>query len=161
MTFLKKVITAAAILGFFVSCGSDKEETPVAAPQVQAVKKEGSDNAHDIILSQDWFEVPHMLSVAVISGAPSPTGSALANKIVTFKKTNDTVLMFESLKGRLISDSVETEDFMLAFPILETTDAGVKIDFEKGLNLIFQKRRLRSFRLYGVNECELIKVSFW
>ena len=99
-------------------------------------------------LKKEAFGQNFLLNTSAISGPPSPTGRAFANKIVYFKKRGTTVgLFFENLQGQLSvsRNSLETEVLLAEFPILKTNkNDSVLIDFNKGMKLFYVKDGMRA-----------------
>ena len=50
--------------------------------------------------------------------------------------------MFESLDGKLSTDSVETRVLLAEFPITKEQNGYITFDFKKGMKLVFQKRSM-------------------
>ncbi|MFT6071198.1 MAG: hypothetical protein ACJAT2_001470 [Bacteriovoracaceae bacterium] len=155
------VIMLSAALGLS-ACGEKKVETRI----VEVVKPLSKDNpiikgekvaptaseksnfkeltenprsVYQITLKEEALKQTFLLSVAEISGPPTPTGRALANKIVFFEKKGGSLFMFESLDGKLSTDSVETRVLLAEFPIVKDQNGYVTFDFKKGIKLVFQK----------------------
>lgn len=98
-------------------------------------------------LKKEAFGQNFLLNTSAISGPPSPTGRAFANKIVYFKKRGTTVGLFENLQGQLSvsRNSLETEVLLAEFPILKTNkNDSVLIDFNKGMKLFYDKDGMRA-----------------
>lgn len=83
-------------------------------------------------------------SVATIDAPPAPTGSALANKVISFEKRGEKLAMFESLQGKVSTNNVATKVLLAQFPILTSTDEWITFDLGAGLDLVYQKRSLQA-----------------
>ncbi len=83
-------------------------------------------------------------SVAAIDAPPAPTGSALANKVVSFEVRGQKLAMFESLQGKVATSNVATKVLLAQFPIIESTDEWITFDLGAGLDLVYQKRSLQA-----------------
>lgn len=104
--------------------------------------KELTDNprsVYQITLKEEALKQTFLLTVAEVSGPPTPTGHALANKIVFFEKKGGSLFMFESLDGKLSTDSVETRVLLAEFPVVKDQNGYVTFDFKKGIKLVFEK----------------------
>ncbi len=83
-------------------------------------------------------------SVAEIDAPPAPTGSALANKVVSFERRGEKLAMFESLQGKVATNNVSTKVLLAQFPILKSDDEWITFDLGAGLDLVYQKRSLQA-----------------
>jgi len=104
--------------------------------------KENPRAVYQITLAESALKQTFLLTVAEVSGPPTPTGHALANKIVFFEKKGGSLFMFESLDGKLSSSSVETRVLLAEFPIVKEANGRVTFDFKKGMKLVFEKRSM-------------------
>lgn len=137
---LSKVLSFAAIL-LIVGCGKTEEKTIVLseANPILGGKKSVDEKGYNMVLKLDAFDQLYLMTVAEIDGAPAPAGSAKANKIVFFEKKDNSVYMFESLNGKLASNSVPTKALLTEFPIISQNNEEIEIDFKKGMTVIFEK----------------------
>lgn len=88
-----------------------------------------------------------LFTVSQIDGAPAPKGHSFASKIVTFKKRNQKLHLYESLAGQLASDDVSTKKLLASFDVVKTLDLSpyglsnyVFFNFNSGMKLFFMKR---------------------
>lgn len=100
-----------------------------------------------------------MMSVADISAPPAPTGQALANKVVSFERRAEKLYMFESLAGKLATDTVKTKVLLAEFPILESDNEWITFDLKSGLDLVYQKRSLQAGEDRSNNEDEVLRLT--
>lgn len=74
----------------------------------------------------------------------SPTGHSLKGRIVRFQAFADRVVMLESPQGHSIADNGESNILLAEFPIVQTDNDGVVIDFARGMNSVFTMRNVHS-----------------
>lgn len=152
-----KALGAILLAIFIASCGSDSASNSKTKPLSEDNKildgvATTAANHFGLVdfklkLKEEAFEQDFLLNTSAISGPPSPSGSAYANKIVYFKKRGGTVGMFENLAGKLsvARTSLETEVLLAEFPILNNYEGGaVLIDFNKGMKLFYSKDGMRA-----------------
>jgi hypothetical protein len=152
-----KTIGLILLAIFIASCGSDSAPNKKLKPLSEDNKiMDGfattAANHFGLVdfklkLKPEAFEQNFLLNTSAISGPPSPSGSAYANKIVYFKKRGGTVGMFENQQGKLsvARSSLETEVLVAEFPILNNYQGGsVLIDFNKGMKLFYSKDGMRA-----------------
>lgn len=156
-TKIVPVLLLTATLGLS-ACGGKKENQNVvealsqnnpiiAGAQVSPSDSEKSNfkelrnnrAVYQITLQDAALEQTFLLTAAHVSGAPTPTGRSMANKIVFFEKKGGSLFMFESLDGKLSTDSVETRVLLAEFPITREQNGYTTFDFKKGMKLVFQK----------------------
>lgn len=151
------VTICLSILTILSGCGSDNAgKSPVKPlseknPIIQGVPTVAAEHFglvdYKLQLKEQAFEQTFLLNTSVISGPPSPTGSAFANKLVYFKRRGGSVGLFESLDGKLsvARTSLATEVLLAEFPILNNfQDGSVLIDFNKGMKLFYRKDGMRA-----------------
>jgi len=92
---------------------------------------------YNIVISNEAIGKMFLLSAAVIQGAPTPSGNALANKIVYFEKQGNQLSLFESLNGKLSTNSIKTKKLLANFNIVNSDNNSIEIDFQRGMNNLF------------------------
>ena len=143
-----KTITLMACLIFFTASGQKEATVTALSDKNQIIKGESvkdelrNRNEYQISLTQEALKQTFLFTVAEISSAPTPTGHAMANKIVFFEKKANSIFMFESLTGKLSTNSVETKVLLAEFPITKETKKKVQFDFKSGMKLFFEKRSM-------------------
>ena len=95
------------------------------------------DEKYQIAIAKESLGTMLLLKTAHISNIPTPTGSALANKIIYFEKRIDHLYMFESTDGKVSSISVPTKILLAKFKIKKETEDFITFNFEEGMNLSF------------------------
>jgi hypothetical protein len=85
-----------------------------------------------------------LMTTAGISVLPSPTGNALASKVVYFERRDSSLYLFEVLDGKLNTESLDTKRFLVEFPIIAEDENSLTINFKKGMNTIFYRRGMYS-----------------
>lgn len=83
-------------------------------------------------------------SVAEIDAPPAPTGSALANKVVSFELRGEKLAMFENLQGKVATNNVATKVLLAQFPVLSSDEEWITFDLGAGLDFVYQKRSLQA-----------------
>jgi hypothetical protein len=80
-----------------------------------------------------------LLTAAGITVLPSPTGQAMASKVVFFERRGSSLYLFEVLDGKLTTTSLDTKKFLSEFPIVSEDENSLTVDFKKGMSTIFYK----------------------
>jgi len=80
-----------------------------------------------------------LMTAAGITVVPSPTGQAMASKVVFFERRGGSLFLFEVLDGKLTTNSLDTKKFLTEFPIVSEDENSLTVDFKKGMSTIFYK----------------------
>ncbi|MBT5094315.1 MAG: hypothetical protein HOM21_08740 [Halobacteriovoraceae bacterium] len=120
-----------------MACGSNNNES------LKTMRPDAfSEDKAQLGLPQTVSGKLFLLGVATIDGAPTPAGSGLANKLVFFEKKKHIVYMFESLDGKLSTDSIKTKKLLAEFPVIRSIGGVDQIDFKRGMKLFFNLRSM-------------------
>jgi len=139
------LLLSAAIL---FSCGK-KETVLVPLSESNAIitgsiDKSSEKTSYHLSFKREALEQLFLMTMAEIEGAPTPTGSAWAPKIVFFEIKGNSMFMFESLDGKLSTNTIQTRALLAEFPIVSQTFDSVTVDFKTGMNHLFYKRSMYS-----------------
>lgn len=105
-------------------------------PSSIALKRSGDAN---IAIPTAAFGQEYMMSTSVIPQAGSVTGRGLLGRIVLFEKYDDSVDMYESTEGQVVTEDLPARRLLATFPILSEDEGSVVIDFNQGMRrLLYQ-----------------------
>ena len=88
-------------------------------------------------IPRDSFGQKFLMSISVIPQSAAATSTGLAGKIVTFELFADGVDLFEDPEGLVVTDELPARRLVASFPIVEETEEGVTVDFNKGMRRAF------------------------
>lgn len=108
-------------------------EVSVAKP----IKETSDQTDYVITIKKELLKKDLMLNVAYAGMAPEGSGEALASKLVFFEKQGDQLVLFESMKGKVTTDSIPSYKLLVEFPITKETPEGYEIDFKKGFDRLY------------------------
>jgi len=101
-----------------------------------ALKKSGDAK---IAIPNSAFGQEYMLSTSLIPQAGAVTGRGLLGRIVMFEKYHDSVDMYESTKGQVVTEDLPARRLLATFPILSEEGGSAVIDFNQGMRrLLYQ-----------------------
>ncbi len=85
------------------------------------------------------FGQEYMMSTSLIPQAGSVTGTGLLGRIVLFEKFDDSVDMYESTKGQVVTEDLPARRLLATFQIVSENADFVVIDFNQGMRrLLYQ-----------------------
>ncbi|HCR30179.1 MAG TPA: hypothetical protein DIV79_09205 [Opitutae bacterium] len=85
------------------------------------------------------FGQGYMMSTSLIPQAGSVTGTGLLGRIVLFEKFDDSVDMYESTKGQVVTEDLPARRLLATFQIVSENADFVVIDFNQGMRrLLYQ-----------------------
>lgn len=148
MKFSNTLLVISMLAMTLLACGQKETEIPVAPLSEQnaiisgSIDKSSPKTNYHISFKREALAQLFLLTMAEIEGAPTPTGSAWAPKIVFFEIKGNSLFMFESLDGKLSTNSIRTRSLLAEFPIVSQDFEGVTVDFKTGMNLLFYKRSM-------------------
>lgn len=148
MKFTKYLAVMAILATSLLACG--KKEVIVEplseknAIITGSIDKSAKQTNYHLTFKRPALSQLFLLTMAEIEGAPTPTGSAWAPKIVFFEIKGNSMFMFESLDGKLSTNSIRTRSLLAEFPIVSQDFDSVTVDFKSGMNLLFYKRSMFS-----------------
>ena len=95
-----------------------------------ALKKSGDAK---IAIPLPFFGQEYMMSTSLIPQAGSLTGRGLMGRIVLFEKFDDSVDMYESTKGQIVTEDLPARRLLATFKIVSEDADAVVIDFNQGI----------------------------
>ena len=105
-------------------------------PSSIALKKSGDAK---IAIPFAAFGQEYMMSTSLIPQAGSVTGRGLLGRIVLFEKFDDSVDMYESTKGQVVTEDLPARRLLATFQIVSEDADAVVIDFNQGMRrLLYQ-----------------------
>ena len=107
--------------------------------KVYSTDKSGQANYNITFNKEQALHHKLLLTAAGITIIPSPTGQAMASKVVYFERRGQSLYLFEVLDGKLTTTSLDTKKFLAEFPIVSENEKTLTIDFKKGMSTIFYK----------------------
>ncbi len=142
-----KNIILLSMLALLFSCAEKTKNKSTKKYLLQGVKKEKAqankltNQGHNLSLKKEALDNQlFLMGVAYIGGAPAPTGYAMANKLVYFKRNGNSLYLFESLEGKRDTDDVKTALLLAKFPIIHDQENNLVFDFDNGMKYLFEKR---------------------
>lgn len=102
-----------------------------AAPPLSAAPN------HQVLIPNRSFGKEYIMSGSMIPQAQAATSTGLAGKIVRFEQFHDGVDLYESIEGMVVTKDLPARRLITTFPIVKKTDAGVIIDFNAGMDRVF------------------------
>ena len=85
------------------------------------------------------FGQEYMMSTSLIPQAGSVTGRGLLGRIVLFERFDDSVDMYESTKGQVVTEDLPARRLLATFKIVSEDADAVVIDFNQGMRrLLYQ-----------------------
>ena len=122
-------------------------------PLVSETNSEKKKASYHIEMRKGFLKSEFLLSTSGIQVLPAPQGHSFANKIIYFEIKDETLYMFESLKGKLVTDSIKTKLLLAEFPIVSRTPKTITFDFKSGLkHILFKGSNFTSERSQEVVE---------
>ena len=101
-----------------------------------ALKKSGDAK---IAIPFTAFGQEYMMSTSLIPQAGSLTGRGLMGRIVLFERFDDSVDMYESTKGQVVTEDLPARRLLATFKIVSEDADAVVIDFNQGMRrLLYQ-----------------------
>ncbi len=88
-------------------------------------------------IPKDGFGKDYLFSASMIPQGQSPTSHGLAGKVVRFELFPDSVDMYESTKGLVVTEDLPARRLLANFPIVRREAGRVVIDFNKGMRRVF------------------------
>ena len=79
----------------------------------------------------------YLMSVSTIPQYQAPTSQGLAGHIVTFELYDDSLDMYESTQGQVVTDDLPSRLLMATFPIVKKQNNQIIIDFNAGMRRVF------------------------
>ena len=110
---------------------SAAEKTSVVAPELQVSDK------FFLTIPKNGFGKDYLFSASLIPQGASPTSHGLAGKIVAFELFPDSVDLYESTKGLVVTTDLPARRLLANFPIVRQDGDKVVIDFNKGMRRVF------------------------
>ncbi len=90
-----------------------------------------------LLLKKDALEREFMLSASLIPQRFAPTSSGLQSRIVQFVKRGSRIFLLESNEGNVVTGSLPAELVLAEIPVLERSEAGYLLDFNRGMASLF------------------------
>lgn len=155
---MKRVISSVIAASLMVGCGAKNqtdgqnvgtlsEKNPlINAQAATAVSTNplvkllpGDPNNNDFVAIKK-VALGHLflMTVAQVDSFPTPTGHDLAGKVVFFEKQGNSVYLFESSSGKVVTSSIATKVLLAEFPIIEEKNDEIKFNFKEGMNKLVQ-----------------------
>lgn len=79
------------------------------------------------------FGKEYMLSTSLIPQTGAPTSTGMNGRVVLFELFEDGVDMYESTRGRVVTEDLPARRLLATFPIISSEGNEVVIDFNKGM----------------------------
>lgn len=155
---------------FFISC-SQSELVPKLKKHSEENKlfdlaeiERDQNKSNYLSLKTEALGQLFLLGAASISTERS-TGNSFANKLVYFEKQGDSVFLFESLDGRVISRAVDSKTLLAELPIVDRDEDHLIVDFAGGMEKVFYKRtystqeNIQSDLIYTITDSFIINAE--
>jgi hypothetical protein len=127
-----RLFVAASLLFFFTVSARAADPFPGAvAPELQVADQ------FFLAIPKSAFGKDYLFSASLIPQGESPTSHGLAGKIVRFELFPDSVDMYESTKGLVVTEDLPARRLLANFPIERQDSNRVVIDFNKGMRRVF------------------------
>ena len=112
--------------------------TPPAPANTETALEPGA-NRH-LRLKKGAFGREYLLSASVIPQLVAATGTALSGKIVRFERFHDGVDLYESTRGLMVTEELQSRRLLTTFPIVAQNEDWVEIDFNAGIRRVFSDK---------------------
>jgi len=90
-----------------------------------------------LAIPQAGFGQDYLFTASMIPQEAAATSRGLAGKIVRFELYPDSVDMYESTRGLVVTEQLPARRLLASFPIVRQEDNRVVIDFNKGMRRVF------------------------
>ncbi len=90
-----------------------------------------------LAIPQAGFGQDYLFTASMIPQEQAATSRGLAGKIVRFELYPDSVDMYESTRGLVVTEQLPARRLLASFPIVRQEDNRVVIDFNKGMRRVF------------------------
>lgn len=90
-----------------------------------------------LAIPQAGFGQDYLFTASMIPQESAATSRGLAGKIVRFELYPDSVDMYESTRGLVVTEQLPARRLLASFPIVRQEDNRVVIDFNKGMRRVF------------------------
>lgn len=129
-----------------LSCGglSPQESAIDAKPIDTYLEQEHLKSRPHLKIKNTAFGKDFMVYGHVIPMLNSPTGHTLKGRIVRFHVFADRVVMLESPEGHSLGKNNESTILLADFPIVDTQNDGVVVDFAQGMKSAFTTRNVHA-----------------
>lgn len=167
---MQKILVIPATMLILASCAPKEKETiiekqPIIKQEFITVQEKESQSeqtkaSYHIEMRKSALEREFLLSTSGIQIQPAPQGHSFANKIIYFEIKDSTLYMFESLRGKLVTNSIKTKLLLGEFPILSVKEDKITFDFKEGLkHVLFKGSNFTSERSQETVEDDYIEVT--
>ena len=92
---------------------------------------------YDLAIPQGAFGHDYLFSASLIPQKWAATSSGLAGRIVQFAVYADSVDMYESTQGLVVTEDLPARRLLATFPIVRRDNRQVVVDFNKGMSQVF------------------------
>jgi hypothetical protein len=90
-----------------------------------------------LAIPKSGFGKDYMFTASMIPQEEAATSHGLAGKIVRFEMYPDSVDMYESTQGLVVTEQLPARRLLASFPIVRQDEDRVVIDFNKGIRRVF------------------------
>jgi hypothetical protein len=87
---------------------------------------------YNLVINKSALNKELLLTTALISGPPAATGTAYLNKIVYFERRMNKLYMFETIKHKMVTESVSTKILLAEYPIVNVNQNSIEFDYKAG-----------------------------
>jgi hypothetical protein len=111
--------------------------SPVSAADTEPAPPLEVADQYLLAIPQSGFGKDYLFTASLIPQQEAATSRGLAGKIVRFELYPDSVDMYESTQGLVVTEQLPARRLLASFPIVHQEDNRVVVDFNKGMRRVF------------------------
>jgi hypothetical protein len=112
------------------------EQNP-AESMKESVKEQAVDRSH-VVIKKSALGKEFLLSVNMLSEAPTPSFSSLQSRVVSFIQRDGKVYLLDVTGNNVVgSDNIAQNLLIAELPVLSETENELEVDFNSGMNQVF------------------------
>lgn len=100
----------------------------------------------------------YLISISTIPQYQAPTSKGLAGHIVTFELYDDSLDMYESTRGQVVTDELPSRLLLATFPIVKKQKNQIIIDFNSGMRRVFTNQWIGSSQFSSSERTRVLEV---
>ena len=128
---LALLLAVAAFAGTPTSARADETNTNKVAPELQVT------DGLQLVIPKAGFGQDYLFTASLIPQERAATSTGLAGKVVRFELFSESVDLYESTRGLVVTEDLPARRLLATFPIVRQDADRVVIDFNKGMRRVF------------------------
>ncbi len=128
---LALLLVVTALAGGPTAARADETNTSKIAPELQVT------DGLQLAIPKAGFGQDYLFTASLIPQERAATSTGLAGKVVRFELFSESVDLYESTRGLLVTEDLPARRLLATFPIVRQDADRVVIDFNKGMRRVF------------------------